>query len=80
MARTLQQLEAQLDALNAAIGNGVTETQIEGRIVRYRTLDDMYRARDTIEQEIALNFPDFRRQRANPFVRSMIARTNKGLR
>lgn len=80
MARTLQQLEAQLDALNAAIGSGVTETQIEGRITRYRTLDDMARARDMIEQEIARNFPDFQHQRAHPFIRSMVARTNKGMR
>ena len=80
MALTLQQLEAQLDALTSAITLGVTQTQIEGRVTQYRTLDDMYRARDTIEQQIALHYPDFQRPRAYPFIRSMVARTNKGVR
>lgn len=46
--------QSELDALNSAIANGVTEVRFNDRTVRYRSLDEMMRARRAMIQELGL--------------------------
>lgn len=40
--------QGQLDALNAMIAGGVLESEYEGRRIKYRSLAELIRARDTV--------------------------------
>jgi hypothetical protein len=45
--------QAQVDALTAAIGQGVTRVEYDGKIVSYASIDDMLKLRDRMLREVA---------------------------
>ncbi|QQA43948.1 phage head-tail joining protein [Pelagovum pacificum] len=45
--------QAQLDALNAAIAIGATRVTVDGNTTEYRSLDEMFRVRAKMQQELA---------------------------
>ena len=50
---TLAQLQAQLAAINTAIGNAVLELRYpDGRVIIYRSMSDLLKAKADIEDEI----------------------------
>ncbi len=53
MARTLQQMLADRDRLTAAIANPNQRVSAEGKAVDKRSIADLLKARDVIDQEIA---------------------------
>jgi hypothetical protein len=53
MALTIQQLQANLDAVNQALGNPTLKVRFpDGREVTYRTVDDLRKAKAEIEEDI----------------------------
>lgn len=53
MALTLQQLQANLDAVNTAIGDPTLTVRFpDGRSVTYRGIDDLRKAKAEIEEDI----------------------------
>jgi hypothetical protein len=46
--------QAQLDALDEAIANGVLTVKYQDRTVTYRSLDEMLKLRETMRQELGL--------------------------
>lgn len=40
--------QAQLDNLNAMIAGGVLESEYDGKRIKYRTMDELIRARDLV--------------------------------
>lgn len=53
MALTLQQLQANLDAINNAIGDPTLRVRFpDGREVQYRTVDELRKAKAEIEEDI----------------------------
>ena len=53
MALTLQQLQANLDAVNQALGNPTLNVRFpDGREVTYRAVDDLRKAKAEIEEDI----------------------------
>lgn len=52
--------QAQLDALEEAISQGVLVVKYKDREVRYRSLDEMQRLRETIRRELGLSAPSVR--------------------
>lgn len=44
--------QTDLDALNKAIGSGVTQVQYADKTIRYRTLDEMMRVRRVMMEEL----------------------------
>lgn len=53
MARTAEQIQAQIDAIAAAIGSGVLRTRHGDTEVMYQSLSDMLKAKAALEAEIA---------------------------
>ena len=53
--------QAQLDALTAAIAQGVTTVTHNGKTVRYASLDDMLRLRNTMKTELQTQPPNVAR-------------------
>lgn len=47
--------QTQLDALESAIATGSLECMFDGKQVRYRSLDEMMRIRDSIMSALGLN-------------------------
>lgn len=47
--------QAQLASLEAAIAEGVLRVEYEDRVVTYRTLEEMLRARELIRNALGLN-------------------------
>lgn len=47
--------QAELDALESAIAEGVLQVQFQDRNVRYRSLDEMYRIRDQLRKELGVS-------------------------
>ena len=45
-------LQAQLDALNAAIASGATELQMGQERVKYRSIDEMIRIADRLRNQL----------------------------
>ena len=53
MALTLAQLQANLDAVNSAIGDPTLRVRFpDGREVTYRTIDELRKAKAEIEEDI----------------------------
>jgi hypothetical protein len=53
MALTLQQLQANLDAINQALGNPTLKARFpDGREVTYRSVDELRKAKAEIEEDI----------------------------
>jgi hypothetical protein len=53
MALTIQQLQANLDAINQALGNPTLKVRFpDGREVTYRSVDDLRKAKAEIEEDI----------------------------
>ena len=53
MALTLQQLQANLDAINTAIGDPTLEVRFpDGRVKRYRSIDELRKAKAEVEEDI----------------------------
>jgi hypothetical protein len=53
MALTLAQLQANLDAINTQIGDPTYSVHFpDGRSVTYRSLDDLNKAKATLEEDI----------------------------
>jgi hypothetical protein len=53
MALTIQQLQANLDAVNQALGNPTLQVRFpDGRQVTYRSVDDLRKAKAEIEEDI----------------------------
>ena len=53
MALTLVQLQANLDAINTAIGDPTLRVRFpDGREVQYRTIDELRKAKAEIEEDI----------------------------
>lgn len=53
MALTLAQLQANLDAINAAIGDPNWKARLaDGRELTYRTIDELRKAKAEIEEDI----------------------------
>ena len=53
MALTLVQLQANLDAINTAIGDPTLRVRFpDGREVQYRTIDELRKAKGEIEEDI----------------------------
>jgi hypothetical protein len=53
MALTLQQLQANLDSINQAIGDKVSRVRYpDGRDVTYRSMDELLKAKGDIENQI----------------------------
>jgi hypothetical protein len=53
MALTLAQLQANLDAINTAIGDPTLRVRFpDGREVQYRTVDELRKAKAEIEEDI----------------------------
>lgn len=53
MALTLQQLQANLDTINAAIGSPTLKVRFQdGREVTYRSMDELRQAKAEIEEDI----------------------------
>ena len=53
MALTLQQLQANLDAITQAIGGPTLKVRFpDGREVTYRSMDELLKAKATIEEDI----------------------------
>jgi hypothetical protein len=53
MALTLAQLQANLDAVNSAIGDPTLRARFpDGREVQYRTIDELRKAKGEIEEDI----------------------------
>ena len=53
MALTVQQLQANLDALNQALGNPTLKVRFtDGREVTYRSVDDLRKAKAEIEEDL----------------------------
>lgn len=53
MALKLQQLQANLDAVNQALGNPTLRVRFpDGREVTYRSVDDLRKAKAEIEEDI----------------------------
>jgi len=53
MALTLVQLQANLDAVNSAIGDPTLRVRFpDGREVQYRTIDELRKAKGEIEEDI----------------------------
>ncbi len=50
--------QAQLDALTAAIAQGVTTVTHNGKTVRYASIDDMLRLRNTMKTELQTQPPN----------------------
>lgn len=45
--------QADIDALNAAIGSGERQVTLGSQSVTYRSIDDLIKARDNLRQEMA---------------------------
>ena len=53
MALTIQQLQANLDAVNQALGNPTLRVRFpDGREVTYRSVDELRKAKAEIEEDI----------------------------
>ena len=53
MALTIQQLQANLDAVNQALGNPTLKVRFpDGREVTYRSVDELRKAKAEIEEDI----------------------------
>ena len=53
MALTIQQLQANLDAINQALGSPTLKVRFsDGREVTYRSVDDLRKAKAEIEEDI----------------------------
>ena len=52
---------AQLNALEAAIAQGVTSVSYRDRTVQYRSLNDMIKLRDQMRRDLGLITPETRR-------------------
>ena len=53
MALTIRQLQANLDAVNQALGNPTLQVRFpDGRQVTYRSVDDLRKAKAEIEEDI----------------------------
>jgi hypothetical protein len=53
MALSIQQLQANLDAINQALGNPTLRVRFpDGREVTYRSVDDLRKAKAEIEEDI----------------------------
>ena len=53
MALTIQQLQANLDAVNQALGNPTLKVRFpDGREVTYRSTDELLKAHGAIEEQI----------------------------
>lgn len=46
--------QSDLDALDKAIGSGVTEVRYNDRTVRYRSMDELMRAREIMAKELGI--------------------------
>lgn len=47
--------QEQLIALETAIAKGANTVQLGGRLIKYQSLDDMLKLRDTMRAELGLN-------------------------
>lgn len=45
--------QTDLDAVNAAVASGELKIEVAGRMVMYRTIDELIKARDIISAELA---------------------------
>jgi hypothetical protein len=53
VARTAETVQAEIDALRAAMAQGVVSVSYEGRSVTYRNVADMQRVLDSLSAELA---------------------------
>lgn len=49
--------QAQLDALDAMIAGGVLESEYDGRRIKYRSMSELIRARDTVRASLQSTSP-----------------------
>lgn len=49
--------QGQLDALEAMIAGGVLESEYDGRRIKYRSLNELIRARDTVKGALQSSAP-----------------------
>ena len=52
MALTVSELQAQIDALNRAIGSGVRSVTLSGQTITYSTVDALIKARDDLQAQL----------------------------
>lgn len=52
---TQQELQARLDAIEAAMATGATRVSYDGKSVEYRSVGDMARVRDQLRAELGLS-------------------------
>lgn len=45
--------QSDLDAVNRAVSSGELKIEVQGRLVVYRSMDDLIKARDIIKAELA---------------------------
>lgn len=58
--------QAQLDALEAMIAGGVLESEYDGRRIKYRSMVELIRARDTVKAGLTAGTASSRITHVNP--------------